>query len=148
VDRILSLLRQKKRKFKDAIAAGGIGNMSYRRINDVGEIATMLTVFFPDEAATRKVAAALGVKTVADSGWHVYNNMEQILSWTDPGGRTPMRRNMLPKTDDILSRSINLSVGVVDSGIGADFGITILSDKAEIHRTAQKFISTVKRALT
>ena len=57
--------------------------MSFRRINDPGEIATMLTVLFPDEATTRKVAAALGTKTLADSGWHVYNNMEQILSWQD-----------------------------------------------------------------
>ncbi|MGA2381209.1 MAG: DegT/DnrJ/EryC1/StrS family aminotransferase, partial [Spirochaetia bacterium] len=144
LDTILSLLRDKKRKFKDAIVAGGIRNMSYRRINDPGEIATMLTVLFPDEAATRKVAAVLGVKTVADSGWHVYNHMEQILSWQDERGRRPNRKNMLAKTDAILSRAINLSVGVVDPGIGANFGITVLSSDQEIARKGEEFVKKVK----
>lgn len=144
LDTILSLLRDKKRKFKDAIVAGGIRNMSYRRINDPGEIATMLTVLFPDEAATRKVAAALGVKTVADSGWHVYNHMEQILAWQDEQGRRPSRKNMLTKTDAILSRAVNLSVGVVDPGIGANFGITVLSSDQEIARKGEEFVKKVK----
>ena len=90
------------------------------------------------------MAKKLGTKTMEKSGWHVYNNMEQILSWKDPDGRTPMRRNMLPRTDDILSRSINVSVGVVDSGIGADFGITILSDKDAINRAAETFIEAAR----
>jgi dTDP-4-amino-4,6-dideoxygalactose transaminase len=144
LDMILTLLRDKKRKFKDAIVAGGIRNMSYRRINDAGEIATMLTVLFPDEASTRKVAAALKVKTVADSGWHVYNHMEQILSWKDEQGRQPSTKNMLTKTDSILCRAINLSVGVVDPGIGANFGITVLSTDEEIARKAQEFVKLVK----
>jgi dTDP-4-amino-4,6-dideoxygalactose transaminase len=144
LDRILSLLRDKKRKFKEAIAAGGIRNMGYRTINDPGEIATMLTVLFPDEAGTRKVAVALNVKTVADSGWHVYNHMEQILSWQDEKGRRPNTKGMLTKTDAILSRAVNLSVGVVDPGIGANFGITVLSTDEEIARTAEEFVKKVK----
>jgi dTDP-4-amino-4,6-dideoxygalactose transaminase len=144
LDTILALLRDKKRKFKEAIAAGGIRNMSYRRINDPGEIATMLTVLFPDESATRKAAAALGVKTVADSGWHVYNHMEQILSWQDEQGRRPNRKNMLTKTDAILARAVNLSVGVVDPGIGANFGITVLSSDQEIAQKGEEFVKKVK----
>jgi hypothetical protein len=104
----------------------------------------MLTVLFPDEAATRKVAAALGVKTVADSGWHVYNHMEQILAWQDEQGRRPSRKNMLTKTDAILSRAVNLSVGVVDPGIGANFGITVLSSDQEIARKGEEFVKKVK----
>jgi dTDP-4-amino-4,6-dideoxygalactose transaminase len=144
LDTILALLRDKKRKFKDAIVAGGIRNMSYRTINDPGEIATMLTVLFPDEAATRKVAAALNVKTVADSGWHVYNHMEQILSWQDEKGRRPNTKGMLAQTDGILARAVNLSVGVVDPGIGANFGINVLSSDEEIARTAEEFVKRVK----
>ncbi len=144
LDMILALLREKKKRFKDAIAAGGIRNMSFRRINDPGEIATLLTVFFPDEATTRKVAAALGTKTLADSGWHVYNNMEQILSWTDERGARPNTAHMLKQTDRILSRAINLSVGVVDPGIGASFGITVRSTNEEIDRTAAEFVKKVK----
>jgi dTDP-4-amino-4,6-dideoxygalactose transaminase len=144
LDTILALLREKKRKFKDAIAAGGIRNLSYRRINDPGEIATMLTVLFADESATRKVATALNVKTLADSGWHVYNHMEQILSWQDDQGRRPNRKNMLTQTDAILCRAVNLSVGVVDPGIGANFGITVLSTDQEIARKAEEFVKKVK----
>jgi dTDP-4-amino-4,6-dideoxygalactose transaminase len=144
LDKILGLLRDKKRKFKAAIEAGGIRNMGYRKINDVGEIATMLTVLFPDESATRKVATVLNVKTVADSGWHVYNHMEQILSWQDEKGRRPNTKGMLAKTDAILARAVNLSVGVVDPGIGANFGITVLSTDEEIARTAEEFVKKVK----
>jgi dTDP-4-amino-4,6-dideoxygalactose transaminase len=144
LDTIVALLREKKSKFKEAIEAGGIRNMGYRRINDPGEIATILTVLFPEEAVARKVATTLGVKGVADSGWHVYNHMEQILSWQDEQGRRPNRKNMLTKTDAILSRAVNLSVGVVDPGIGANFGINILSSDQEIAQKAEEFVKKVK----
>jgi len=144
LDMIVGRLRDQKRKLKEAIAAGGIKNMSWRRINDPGEIATMLTVLFPDEATTRRVAAALGMKTVADSGWHVYNNMEQILSWRDEGGKQPHHAHMLKQTDAILGRALNLSVGVVDPGIGASFGITVRSTDDEIARVAEEFVKKVK----
>jgi hypothetical protein len=45
---------------------------------------------------------------------------------------------MLPRTDEILGRAVNISVGVVDPGIGAGFGITILSDDKEIEQVADK----------
>jgi dTDP-4-amino-4,6-dideoxygalactose transaminase len=144
LDGILALLRQKKRRFKEAIAAGGIRNMSFRRINDPGEIATMLTVLFPDEATARKAAAALGARILAESGWHVYNNMEQILAWQNEAGKHPNTAHMLKQTDAILSRAINLSVGVVDPGIGASFGITVLSADADIDRAADEFVKKVK----
>jgi dTDP-4-amino-4,6-dideoxygalactose transaminase len=144
MDTIVALLRAKKRRFKNAISAGGIRNMGFRRINDPGEIATMLTLLFPDEATTRKVAAALGTKTVVDSGWHVYNNMEQILNWQDDSGRKPATAHSLKQTDAVLARAINLSVGVVDAGIGASFGITVLSTDEEIDRKAEDFVKRVK----
>jgi dTDP-4-amino-4,6-dideoxygalactose transaminase len=144
LDLIVAQLRQKKSAFKKAIMEGGIHNMGYRKLNDPGEIATMLTVFFPDEATTRKVANALGTKTVAESGWHVYNHMEQILSWQDDQGRRPSSRNMLPQTDAILARALNLSVGVVDPGIGASFGINVLSSNEQIARSAEEFVKKVK----
>jgi dTDP-4-amino-4,6-dideoxygalactose transaminase len=144
MDMILGLLRAKKRRFKDAIAAGGIRNMSFRKINDPGEIATMLSLLFADEATTRKVAAALNTKTVADSGWHVYNHMEQILTWQDENGRRPNAAHSLKQTDAVLARAVNLSVGVVDPGIGASFGINVLSTDEEIDRKADEFVKKVK----
>jgi hypothetical protein len=70
--------------------------------------------------------------------------MEQMIAWRDENGNAPIRKNMLPQTDDILSRSLNLSVGVVDGGIGSDFGITILSDENEIDGKAEEFIKRIK----
>ncbi len=144
LDMIVGQLREKKARFKAALAAAGLRGMTFRRINDPGEIATMLTVLFPDEATARKAAAALGTKTLAESGWHVYNNMEQILGWQDEKGRRPNKAHMLPQTDAILSRALNLSVGVVDPGIGSGFGITVLSTNDEIDRTAEKFVKAVR----
>ncbi len=148
LDTILDRLRVNKEALKTRIAEAGIDGLSFRKINDVGECHTLLCIQFPSAAAAQAVAKALGTKTLEKSGWHVYNNMEQILAWTDAAGRRPLRRNMLPRTDDILSRSINLSVGVVDGGIGADFGVTILSDADEIQRTAEKFIRTARGVMT
>jgi hypothetical protein len=70
--------------------------------------------------------------------------MEQLLAYRDANGKRPYRKNMLPKTDSILRRSINLSVGVVDPGLGADFGINVLSSDEEIERKAEELIRLLK----
>ena len=144
LDRILTALRQKKRKFKEAIQAGNIRNMCFRRINDPDECATLLTVQFESPEVADRVAQALCSKTIYYSGWHVYNNMEQLLAYQDASGKQPYRKHMLPKTDRILQCSINLSVGVVDPGLGADFGINVLSPDEEIYQRAETFIRLVK----
>ncbi len=144
LDRILTLLREKKTRLKTAIAEAGLRGMGFRAINDPGECHTLLTVIFDTSTLADKAAEALGTKTMDKSGWHVYNNMEQMLAYRDQNGNQPMKKNMLPQTDDILSRSVNLSVGVVDSGIGADFGITILSEENDIKMVADEFIRKVK----
>jgi len=41
---------------------------------------------------------------------------------------------------------VNLSVGVVDSGIGAGFGINFGSTSAEIAEVAQRFAEAVRTA--
>jgi 8-amino-3,8-dideoxy-alpha-D-manno-octulosonate transaminase len=51
---------------------------------------------------------------------------------------------MLPQTDDILGRAVNISIGVVDKGLGAAFGININSTDKEIDEVAAKIIETVK----
>ena len=48
------------------------------------------------------------------------------------------RAHMLPQTDAILDRAVNLSVGVVDGGLGAGFGVNILSSEEEILSTAAR----------
>ena len=144
LDHILDLLKKKKIRLKDAIIAGNIKNMEFRRINDEDECHTLLTVRFATKTIADKVAEALGTKTMEKSGWHVYNNMEHLLAYKNPDGTPVCTKHSLKQTDDLLERSINISVGVVDPGIGADFGINILSEDDEIERVAAEFIEKVK----
>lgn len=144
LDLILHTLRTKKARFKQAIQSAHLEGLQFRKINDPGECATLITILLEDAPTAQKVAEALGSKTVSKSGWHVYNNMEQILNYTDREGKKHFEKNMLPKTDAILNRAVNLSVGVVDSGLGTDFGINIMSTEDEIDAKANQFIRLVK----
>ena len=76
---------------------------------------------------------------------NVFSNMEQIIehktptkNWSAQGRFT--HAGDLPKTDDILSRCVNVSVGVVDGGLGSAFGINIHSSDDDIKRVASHFI--------
>ena len=91
-----------------------------------------------------KFCEKAGTAPIARSGWHVYNNMEQILekkTWTDAHpfhqcDRT-YAKHMLPATDDILERAVNISIGVVDKGLGSGTGININSSEEEIMAVAK-----------
>jgi hypothetical protein len=95
-------------------------------------------VIFDDAGRAARVAERLGTTTVDRSGWHVYANMEHVNRWLAERG-LPSGKGAYPRTDDILSRSINLSVGVVDAGLGAAFGIDIRSSDEDIERAARTF---------
>ena len=68
----------------------------------------------------------------------------QILdkkTWTDNhpfhlSDRT-YEKHMLPQTDDNLDRAVNISIGVVDKGLGSGCGININSTEEEINATAK-----------
>lgn len=147
--KILSLLHEKKRAVKSALSPSGA--YGFRRINDeAGECATLLTLLFKTEALAERFCETVGSKTLAHSGWHVYNNMEQILNQQtvtafpcpyackEYHGAAKYEKHMLPQTDALLSRAVNISIGVVDGGLGAGFGINILSSPAEIKETVGK----------
>jgi dTDP-4-amino-4,6-dideoxygalactose transaminase len=154
LDTILSILRTKKKKLKDMIK--DIPNIGFRRINDEkGELATILTLTFDNIETADKFAEKIGVKTVYHSGWHVYNNMKPLLGKKMPtafgcpfecplhANNTEYKQHMLPQTDDILSRSVNISIGVVDEGLGSSFGINVLSSDKEIESVAE----SIKKAM-
>ncbi len=137
LDRIIEELRVKKRLFKESI--GDIEGMRFRRLNDPdGDCGTLCTVIFDSPERSARVSRKLGTMTVDRSGWHVYSNMEHLNRFLRQKGR-PHGEGAYPRTDDILSRAINLSVGVVDPGLGAAFGIHIDSSEEEILRTAAAF---------
>jgi dTDP-4-amino-4,6-dideoxygalactose transaminase len=150
---MLQHLRANKKRFTSAIS--GLPGLETREITDPdGEIATMLTVFLPDAQTASKVAEDLNSSVVADAGWHVYNNMEHLLErrlvtgeacsfycprYAAMGGEMRYHRGMLPQTDQLLSRAINISIGVPDPGLGASFGISVKDGLEEVDKRAEEF---------
>jgi dTDP-4-amino-4,6-dideoxygalactose transaminase len=157
LDDIIARLREIKSRFKERVT--GTPGVAFRTLHDPqGECNTLLTVLLPSKDTAEKVAKTLGTTTVTKSGWHVYNNMEQILGKkmiTEHGCpynctcypcTQEYRKGMLPRTDDILSRAINISIGVVDKGLGSAFGIHPHSTEAEIDQKAKEFVAAIKAA--
>jgi len=123
-----------------------------RNADPKGECATLLTVFFPSEEIARQVAKELRTRVVADSGWHVYLNMEQILAKRLPiaegcpfrfplytGPEEMYWRGMLPQTDALVARAINIGIGVSDPGLGSAFGVTIRDGFDTVDARATQF---------
>lgn len=134
---ILSMLQKKKARLKRQLLPSPI--YKFRTINDEqGECATLLTLIFDTKETAEKIGEKIGSKPIAHSGWHVYNNMEQMLN------QESITKNMLPVTDDIVARAINVSVGVVDSGLGSAFGINIHSTDDEIDEVAKKLNEVIQ----
>ena len=155
LDALIARLTALKTRFKKQIQ--GVPGLQFRRLNDPeGECHTLLTVFLPDRKSADAVAEKLGTTTVAHSGWHVYNNMENILGMKTINpknnpvkhplykGKAEYRKGMLPKTDALLERAINISIGVVDRGLGSAFGINLESSDEEVDRQAQAFRKAVQ----
>ncbi len=157
LDRLKEGLQRLKKLYKDRLE--GVDGISFRKINDPGECATLLTVFLPTKEIADKVCGELGTKTIAHSGWHVYNNMEQILEKKQLTEGPPFRskefptdveysKGMLPKTDALIERAVNISIGVVDAGLGSAFGVNPMSTEEEIDKKAESFIGAVKKHLS
>jgi dTDP-4-amino-4,6-dideoxygalactose transaminase len=159
LESMLTRLRLNKRRLKAALS--GIPGLEFREITDPqGECATLLTIFLPSEEIARRIARDLNTKVVADSGWHVYSNMEQILEkrtitkegcpFTCPyytGDQVEYRKGMLPQTDDLVSRAINIGIGVSDPGLGSAFGVTIRDDDETIDIRAEYLRRTIEQYL-
>lgn len=142
LDRIVSTLHEKRKLLKKLISQAK--GFKFRTLNDPeGDCGTLCTVIFETAGKAARVAKALGSKTVDQSGWHVYANMEHVLTHLKSVGQ-PHTRGSYPETDNILSRSMNISVGVVDGGLGAGWGININSTENEIKRAAEMFIDACR----
>jgi dTDP-4-amino-4,6-dideoxygalactose transaminase len=136
LDRITATLREKRSFFKSLI--NDVEGFRFRKLNNADDCGTLCTVIFNTSEMADKVSKKLGSKTLDLSGWHVYSNMEHILNHLKNIGQ-PCTKGAYPQTDDILSRSMNISVGVVDGGLGAGWGININSTDAEIEAAAKQF---------
>ncbi|HET7232362.1 MAG TPA: DegT/DnrJ/EryC1/StrS family aminotransferase [Longimicrobium sp.] len=146
---VVEAVRAQKRRLLDALGPLGVPR---RRLNDPdGECGTLLVLLLDSAEQARRVAAALGVCTLVESGRHYYGAMPQLLNRRIPSQAgcpffceahptdREYTRGMLPRTDDLLSRSVALSVGVVDSYLGAGFGVNVLSPPEEVDEVARIF---------
>ncbi len=158
LDKIIKRLKALKARFKEQIR--DIKDLEFRRINDPeGECSTILTVFLPDKKSADAAAEKLKTTTVSHSGWHVYNNMEQILGMktinlrSNPlknqhyRGNATYAKGMLQQTDRLLERAINISVGVVDAGLGSAFGINLNSSEEEVDQQVKQFKRVLEEVL-
>ena len=150
---ILERLRTNKTKYRELLA--DLPGLEFREITDpAGECATMLTIILPTPEVATRIAEGLGTSVIAKAGWHVYQNMEQIMEqrtvtmekcpfscpyYTNKGGEMEYWKGMLPQTDALLSRSLNISIGVSDPGLNAGFGVTIKDGLKEVEERADFF---------
>jgi 8-amino-3,8-dideoxy-alpha-D-manno-octulosonate transaminase len=142
LDKIIATLHEKRSKLKKLISTAK--GFKFRTLNDPdGDCGTLCTVLFDTKEMAAKVSKALGSKTIDQSGWHVYANMEHVLDHLKKVGQ-PHTKGSYPKTDDILSRAMNISVGVVDGGLGAGWGININSTDQQIEAAAEQFIKACR----
>ena len=150
---ILARLRRLKTALRTAI--GSLPCALPARIHDPdGDCATVLPYIFSDAAIAREVAAILKTSTLAQSGKHNYANIPQLAEASVPraihgrsGKPRAYRRGALPRTDDLLSRTVALSVGVRDSYLGTPFGISIRADQRAVEATAQTFRAAVEQVM-
>jgi len=159
VGAILEHLHANKQRFKQAIS--GLPGLEFRELTDPqGECATLLTVFLPSEEIARQMAKELSTRVVADSGWHVYSNMEQILEKRTPiaegcpfhcplytGPEPKYWKGMLPQTDALLARAINIGIGVSDPGLGSAFGVRMRDGFDAVDVRAAQFRQVAEKYL-
>jgi len=159
LQKIVTTLQHKKRIFKDLLTQ--LGGLKFRAENDPeGDCGTVLALLFDSRKRAEAIAEALGSRTLLQSGKHYYGNMVQLLNQNMPAAEgCPFRcphfpteisysKGMLPRTDDILSRAVCLSVGVSDSYLGTDFGINVLDDDDAIRQKANEFDRRTTRLRT
>ena len=159
IDYIKERLQENKKYLKSILSV--VKEIKFRRIlEEEGDIGTLLTFYMPTVGSAGKLAQKLNCTTIAKSGWHVYNNMVHFLNQntvTDEGcpftcpyyeaESVKYTKGMLPHTDDLLERAINISVGVSDAGLGSNYGIRINSSKKEIKTKGQKLVELIEESM-
>ncbi|MFH8748277.1 DegT/DnrJ/EryC1/StrS family aminotransferase [Streptomyces rimosus] len=135
--------------------------MVRRYLHDAdGDCASVLVYVFDERADAEAVAKRLGTKTLLHSPKHYYGGLPELPALAAPDGsscpfrqpaevwrRDGWRAGALPRTDDVLSRSLALTVGLSDTYLGADFGVNVFSGGDEIAEVAERFRETADEVL-
>jgi dTDP-4-amino-4,6-dideoxygalactose transaminase len=158
IDRIRDHLRANRDIVHDII--GEVRGIEFRTLPDPeGDLATYVVVIFPNAATANAATTELGSRTLATSGWHVYTQMEHVLTGRTISGRgcpfdctctdpsaPDYRAGMLPATDRLLERSMALSIGVLDPNL-APFGLRMRDGEDVARAQAERFRSVASRIL-
>jgi hypothetical protein len=117
-------------------------------------------VIFPSADVARAVADDLNSRVLAQSGWHIYSQMEHLLRQRtasmkgppffadDPNKAAPdYWPGMLPQTDDLVGRAMSIGIGVADANLGSTFGVTVVDDSPAVERVAERFREAAGRHL-
>jgi 8-amino-3,8-dideoxy-alpha-D-manno-octulosonate transaminase len=152
--RKLDRIRTHLRTNRDIVwsVLGELPGIGFRHLPDRdGDLATHLVVVFPDADTARRVTGELGSITLDHSGWHVYSHMENLLdrrTVTQRGcpfdcdchydGPPEYHAGMLPRSDELLSRSMSFAIGVVDPNL-APFGLRMRDDATVARERAERF---------
>ena len=159
---IVSRLQANKKRYKELIS--DLPGLEFREVLDPeGDLATMLTVILPTAEVAKKIAKELKTKVAAEAGWHVYSNMEQLMElrtanavqypfkcfqyYAKNGKEIRYWKGMLPQTDALLARSLNISIGVRDPGLSSGFGLTVTDDLETVEKHASTFRGTAEKYL-
>jgi dTDP-4-amino-4,6-dideoxygalactose transaminase len=158
LDAIRTHLRANKAIVKSTLA--DLPGLGFRTMVDPeGDLATHCVVVLPTADIARDIAAEIGSITLDKSGWHVYANMEHVLErrtvtgdgWgfdsATPSDRDAVHgRGMLPRTDELLARSISFGIGVFDTNL-APFGLRMRDDADTARAQAARFREVAARHL-
>ena len=159
---LVNRLQGNKERYKKMI--GDLPGLEFREVLDPeGDLATMLTVILPTAEVAKKLAKDLGTKVAAEAGWHVYNNMEQLMElrtvntvgfpftafqyYADDQKEIRYWKGMLPRTDALLNRALNISIGVRDPGLSSGFGVIVTDEPETIEEHASMFRLAAERYL-
>ncbi|MFE2106231.1 DegT/DnrJ/EryC1/StrS family aminotransferase [Kitasatospora sp. NPDC059463] len=124
-----------------------------------GDCATLLVHLFDDPASAEAVAKELGTRTLLHSPKHYYGGLPELAALMAGDARpSPFRRppektrhdyraGALPQTDAVLARAVALTVGLTDTYLGADFGLTPRSTPADAEAVADRFRTVVAGVL-
>jgi dTDP-4-amino-4,6-dideoxygalactose transaminase len=160
LDAIRARLRANKHLFRSLIA--DLPGLAFRTLPDPeGDLATHLVVLFPAESAARAVAHELDSRVLADSGWHIYSQMEHLLSERTASMKGPPFHGladggstsdhywpgMLPRTDALVRRAMSIGIGVSDPNLGSNFGVTIRDGEETVRERAARFRDAARRHL-
>jgi dTDP-4-amino-4,6-dideoxygalactose transaminase len=159
LDLIRGRLRGNKRLFKAMISE--LPGLEFRALPDPdGDLATHLVVVFPSEETARGVARDLNSRVLADSGWHIYTQMEHVLEQRTATMKGPpfastdrselpqeYRPGMLPRTDDLVGRAMSIGIGVADPNLGSTFGVTVRDGADAVQERAERFCEVASRYL-